>query len=60
MAHQDHRSEVTEETAAREIESEQQRRPYQPPRITVFDTTTSVLGPLASPTADGASGAFRP
>lgn len=60
MAHQDHRPEVAGKESARETESEQQRRPYQPPRVTVFDTTTSVLGPLASPTADGASSAFRP
>ncbi len=51
-------------TAADEVadrkETRRKRRPYEPPRVKVYDATASILGPLASPTADGASGAFRP
>jgi hypothetical protein len=43
-----------------ENEREQLRRPYQPPRIVVFDATKSILGPTISPRPDGASGSFRP
>jgi hypothetical protein len=50
---------VTQPPADRQ-KNERSRRPYEPPRITGFDIAKSILGPAISPTADGASGTFRP
>jgi hypothetical protein len=52
--------ETSADEAARREEKKPCRRPYEPPRVNVHNAKTAILGPLASPTLDGASGSFRP